>query len=80
MLSISPLQVSRGPIDVKVTYDPEVDTVVISLRESAIEESDEVRPGVIVDFDSAGDVVRFEVLDASRVVQNPREMRFVIAD
>ena len=64
----------------KVTYDPETDTVVISLRESAIEESDEVRPGVIADFDSAGDVVRFEVLDASRVVQNPGEMHFVIAD
>lgn len=63
-----------------VTYDPRTDTVVISLRESAIEESDEVGSGVIADFDSAGEVVRFEVLDASRVVQNPREMRFVIAD
>ena len=64
----------------RVTYDPEADTVVISLRESAIEESDEVGPGVIADFDSAGDVVRFEVLDAARVVKNPREMRFVIAE
>ena len=64
----------------KVIYDPAADTVVISLRESAIEESDEVRPGVIADFDSAGDVVRFEVLNASRVVQNPREMRFVVAE
>ena len=63
-----------------MTYDPEADTVVISLRESAIEESDEVRPGVIADFDSAGEVVRFEVLDASRVVQNPREMRFAVAE
>ncbi len=64
----------------KVTHDPRTDTVVISLRESDIEESDEVRPGVIVDFDAAGEVVRFEVLEASRVVENPREMRFVIAE
>ncbi len=64
----------------RVTYDPEADTVVISLRKSAIDESDEVRPGVIADFDAAGEVVRFEVLDASRVVQNPREIRFVIAE
>ena len=64
----------------KVTYDPRTDTVVISLRELAIEESDEVRPGVIVDFDAAGEVVRFEVFEASRVVENPREMRFVIAE
>ena len=65
---------------VKVTYDPEVDTVVISLRESEIEESGEVRPGVIADFDAAGEVVRFEVLEASSVVESPREMRFVIAE
>ncbi|MCY3956988.1 MAG: DUF2283 domain-containing protein [Chloroflexi bacterium] len=64
----------------RVTYDPEADTVVVSLRDSAIEESDEVRPGVIADFDSAGEVVRFEVLDASRVVENPREMRFVATE
>ena len=64
----------------KVTYDPEADTVVISLRESAIEESDEVRPGVIADFDSAGEVVRFEVLNASRVVQDTREVQFVVAE
>ena len=64
----------------KVTYDPGTDSMVISLRESAIETSDEVRPGVIADFDSAGEVVRFKVLDASRVVQNPREMRFVVAE
>ena len=64
----------------KVTHDPRTDTVVISLRESDIEESDEVRPGVIVDFDAVGEVVRFEILDASRVVQNPREMRFLIAE
>ena len=64
----------------KVTHDPRTDTVVISLRDSAIEESDEVRPGVIADFDSSGKVVRFEVLEASRVVENPREMRFVIVE
>lgn len=69
-----------GPSNVKVTYDPETDTVLISLRESAVEESDEVGPGVIADFDTAGEVVGFEVLDASRVVENPREIRFLIAE
>jgi uncharacterized protein YuzE len=54
--------------------------VVIWLRESEIEESDEVGPGVIADFDVAGEVVGFEVLDASRVVENPREIRFLIAE
>lgn len=64
----------------KVTHDPEADTVVISLRESAIEESDEIRPGVIADFDSAGEVVRFEILNASRVVQDTRKIHFVVTE
>ena len=30
----------------KVTYDQEMDTMTISLRDGRIKESDEVRPGV----------------------------------
>ena len=62
----------------KVTYDPEMDALVISLRDASIAESDEIRPSVIADFDAEGEVVRFEVLDASRVVQNAREMQFTV--
>ncbi|MGH7966911.1 MAG: DUF2283 domain-containing protein [Candidatus Binatia bacterium] len=54
----------------KVTYDRETDSLVITLRESPIEESNEVRPGVIADFGEDGGVVRFEVLHASRVVED----------
>ena len=43
-------------------------------------ESDEVRPGVIADFGYDGGVVRFEVLNASKVVDRPREMQFALAD
>lgn len=55
----------------KVQYDRETDTMVISLREERIKESDEVRPGVIADFGYDGGVVRIEILDASKHVQNP---------
>ena len=43
-------------------------------------ESDEVRPGVIADFGYDGGVVRFAVLDASKVVDRTREMQFALAD
>ena len=64
----------------KVEYDPHTDTLTISLREAKIRESDEVRPGVIVDFGEDGAVVRFEILDASRVVDRTREMQFALAE
>ena len=60
----------------KVTYDQETDTMTISLRDERIKESDEIRPGVIAGFGYDGAIVRFEILDASKVVQNTREMQF----
>ena len=59
----------------KVEYDPHSDTLTISLREARIRESDEVRPGVIVDFGEDGAVVRFEILDASKVVDRTRDAK-----
>ena len=34
----------------RVEYDPQTDTLTITLRDARIRESDEVRPGVIADF------------------------------
>lgn len=64
----------------KVVYDRETDSMIITLREERIKESDEVRPGVIVDFGYDGGIVRFEILQASKVVQNTREIQFAIAE
>jgi uncharacterized protein YuzE len=64
----------------KVEYGPHTDTLTISLREARIRESDEVRPGIIVDFGEDGAVVRFEILDASKVVDRTREMQFALAE
>ncbi len=62
----------------KATYDQETDTITITLREERNKESDEVRPGVIADFGYDAGIVRFEILDASKVVSNAREMQFAI--
>ena len=63
----------------KIRYDRETDTMVIILREERIEESDEVRPGVIADFGHDGGIVRFEILDASRHVQDPLSVTLAAA-
>lgn len=62
----------------KVTYDPEVDVLRIVLSGAPIEESDESKPGVILDYDKAGNVVGMEILDASRRTDQPQTMEYAI--
>jgi uncharacterized protein YuzE len=62
----------------KVTYDPEVDVLRILLSHMPVEESDEDKPGVILDYDKNGNIVGLEILDASRRVENPRGMDYAI--
>lgn len=64
----------------KTTYDMETDTLRIILNGQAVEESDEDKPGVIIDYDAAGNVVGLEILDASKRVEDPRKMEYTITD
>jgi uncharacterized protein YuzE len=64
----------------KVTYDPEVDVLRIVFRNAPIEESDEDKPGVILDYDKDGNVVGLEVLNASRRVENPRGVDYAVME
>ena len=64
----------------KVRYDQETDSMTITFRDCRIQESDELRPGVIVDFGNDGALVRMEILQASKVVQNTREIQFAIGE
>jgi len=62
----------------KVTYDPEVDVLRILFSQSSIEESDEDKPGVIIDYDNAGNIVGMEVLNASKRIENPRSVEYAV--
>jgi uncharacterized protein YuzE len=62
----------------KVTYDPETDILRIVFTQGRIEESDEDKPGIILDYDDKGDVVGIEVLDASRRIENPRSVEYSV--
>jgi uncharacterized protein YuzE len=62
----------------KVSYDPEVDVLRIILSDAPIEESDESKPGVILDYDKSGHVVGLEVLDASKCVKDPRSVEYAL--
>ncbi|PIQ97854.1 MAG: hypothetical protein COV67_01970 [Nitrospinae bacterium CG11_big_fil_rev_8_21_14_0_20_56_8] len=55
----------------KVTYDAQTDVVRILFSQSPIEESDEDKPGIILDYDRKGNIVGLEILDASKRMENP---------
>lgn len=52
-----------------IEYDAKADIFRILLNDMPIEESDEVEPGVIVDYDAAGNIIGVEVLDASKRIK-----------
>ena len=63
----------------KVNYDTEVDVLRIVLSERSIVESDENRPGVILDYDADGNIVGLEILNASKHTELPNACEFAVA-
>lgn len=61
----------------KVTYDKKTDTLSVILRDKAsVAESDEDKPGIILDYDDQGNLVSLEILDASRRVTEADKVEF----
>ena len=61
----------------KVSYDPRTDTLTVVLRDDVqVAESDEDKPGVILDYDNEGNLVALEILDASKRVTETRKIEF----
>ena len=58
----------------KVRYDTETDTLTVIFQEVPVAESDEGKPGVILDYDQSGNLVAVELLDASQRVEDPRSV------
>jgi uncharacterized protein YuzE len=63
----------------KVIYDRETDTLTIIFADTPVAESDEDKPGVILDYDASGNLVSLEILDASRRVTTPSRIEYQVA-
>jgi len=63
----------------KVIYDRETDTLTIIFADTSVVESDEDKPGVILDYDAMGNLVSLEILDASRRVTTPSRIDYQVA-
>ena len=62
----------------KVVYDQELDVLRIHFSPAAVEESDEEKPGLVLDYDRDGNIVGLEVLDASKRIENPRALDYAV--
>lgn len=65
----------------KVSYDARADVVTVVLRDGVpVAESDEDKPGVILDYDDRGNLVAVEILDASTRVTDARRVEFQMTE
>ena len=65
----------------KMHYDEKVDALYLSLDDSAVVESEEVKPGIVLDFNGEGQVVGIEVLGLKRRVPKAdlKRLKFEVA-
>lgn len=62
----------------RVRYDSETDTLTVIFADSPVFESDEDKPGTILDYDASGNLVSIEILDASRRVGLPTQIEYQV--
>jgi uncharacterized protein YuzE len=63
----------------KVKYDKETDILYIRLSDAVIDESDEDKNGVILDYAANGQLVGIEVLNASKTAIEPSKVEYEYA-
>lgn len=63
----------------KVKYDKEVDVLYIRFSDELISESDEDKPGIILDYTDSGNIVGIEVLHASKQMPQPMKLEYELA-
>jgi len=63
----------------KVTYDRQTDTLTVIFTETPVAESDEDKPGIILDYDKSGNLVSLEILDASHRAMVPTRIEYQVA-
>ena len=64
----------------RLHYDEQTDALYLRLDDSPIIESDEVQPGIVLDFDKHGQVVGVEILRLKERAPsaNPRKLQFEV--
>jgi uncharacterized protein YuzE len=65
----------------RMRYDEKADALYLRLDDSKIVESEEVQPGIVLDFNAERQVIGIEVLELRRRVPNAdlKQLKFEVA-
>ncbi len=63
----------------KTRYDAEADLLYVRFADAPVVESEEVRPGIVFDFDAEGRIVAVEIMDASEHLASGADLRTLTA-
>ena len=58
----------------KIKFDKEANAIYIRFKEGKIAESDEIKDGVIIDYDSEGNPLAIEILNAKNILKGKPEI------
>jgi uncharacterized protein YuzE len=62
-----------------IRYDKEIDTLYIKFSDAKVFESDEEKPGIILDYDESGNIIGIELLNASKKTNQPNGIIYEVA-
>lgn len=62
-----------------IKYDKEADAMYLRFSDAEVAESDEDKPGIVIDYDKDGKIVGIELLDASQRTDNPASVVYEVA-
>ncbi len=62
-----------------IRYNKEVDAIYIRFSDAKVAESDEEKPGIILDYDESGNIIGIEILNASEKTNQPNGIIYEFA-
>jgi uncharacterized protein YuzE len=62
----------------KVVYDPDKDLLQITFTETTVEETAQLAPGLVLDYDDDGKIIGLEIAKASTMVENPYCISYLV--
>jgi uncharacterized protein YuzE len=64
----------------KVIYDVAADVLKIVFRDAYVDDFSEDQPGVTLDYDIDDQIIALEIKDASKRIDDPRQLEHIILE